>query len=89
MPTQPSSPNVVRNVLLGLLAGTALGVLLVFGLELRDRRVRSVDDVVASLGLPVLGVMPRPGIGSSLGRKRLSTLQQRLLAPLPHAAKGA
>ena len=89
VPTQPSSPNVLRNVLLGLLAGTALGVLLVFGLELRDRRVRSVDDVVASLELPVLGVMPRPGIGSSLGRKRLSILQQRLLAPLPHSAKGA
>lgn len=89
VPTTPSSPNVLRNVLLGLLSGTALGVLLVFGLELRDRRVRSVDDVVMTLELPVLGVMPKPGIGSALGRKRLTTLQQRLLAPLPFSAKGA
>jgi hypothetical protein len=63
--------------------------MLVFGLELRDRRVRSVDDVVATLELPVLGVMPKPGIGTALGRKRLTTLQQRLLAPLPHSPKGA
>jgi succinoglycan biosynthesis transport protein ExoP len=89
VPTEPSSPNILRNVLLGLLGGTALGVMLVFGLELRDRRVRSVDDVVATLELPVLGVMPKPGIGTALGRKRLTTLQQRLLAPLPHSPKGA
>ena len=58
-------------------------------LELRDRRVRSADDVVAALGLPVLGVMPKPGAKRfSCGGKRASLMQQRLMAPLPPAAQG-
>ena len=41
-----------------------LGMLLAVGvallLELTDRRVRSADDVVAALDLPVLGTLPKP-----------------------------
>ena len=54
-----------------------------------DRRVRNVDDVLTALDLPVIGVMPKPGSAGMMGRKRVSLLQQRLLAPLPPVAKGA
>lgn len=85
-PVAPSSPRIVLNMLLSIIVGTllALGVALV--LELRDRRVRTVDDVVDALGLPVLGVMPKPGAKLHLGGNRRSLLQQRLLAPLPAPA---
>ena len=58
-------------------------------LELKDRRVRNVDDVVEALGLPVLGLMPKPGTQLQLGAGRVSPMQQRLMAPLPQSTQGA
>lgn len=88
-PSQPSSPRILFNTLLSVFLGTLAGLVLALLLELRDRRVRSIDDAVEALELPILGVMPKPGSRSVLGRKRLSTLQQRLLAPLPAPSRVA
>lgn len=90
-PLQPSSPRIVLNTLLSIFLGTLLAIGTALLLELRDRRVRNVDDVLASLDLPVIGVMPKPGDKGMMGRKRVSMLQQRLMAPLPPATatKGA
>lgn len=88
-PTQPSSPKILLNSALSVFLGSLLAVGTALLLELRDRRVRSVDDVVAALDLPVLGIMPKPGSRIGPGAKRLSILQQRLMAPgLPHPTKG-
>lgn len=59
-PLEPSSPRVVLNMLLAIFLGTLLAAIAVVGLELRDRRVRSVADIGSGLGLPVLGVLPTP-----------------------------
>jgi chain length determinant protein EpsF len=90
-PLEPSSPKILLNTLLSIFLGTLLAIGTSLLLELRDRRVRNVDDVLASLDLPVIGIMPKPGDKGIMGRKRVSMLQQRLLAPLPPptAAKGA
>jgi len=89
-PTKPSSPKVLLNSLLSVFLGTLLAVALSLLLELGDRRVRNIDDVVAALDLPVLGVMPKPGSRIGPGEKRLSILQKRLMAPaLPQPQKGA
>jgi len=87
-PREPSSPKTLLNALLATFAGTLLGVGLALLLEWLDRRVRNTEDVVATLGLPVLGVMPRPGT-RLLGGRRPSILQRRLLASQPPAGKGA
>jgi hypothetical protein len=64
-------------------------------LELRNRRVRSIADIVAALDLPVIAVMPGTGAAARLADRRMTSLQQRLLAPLPapggaaSAGKGA
>ena len=55
--------------------------------ELRDRRVRNVDDVGVALGLPVLVTLPKPGSRLALGGRNGSLMQQRLLAPLPLTGK--
>ena len=34
-----------------------------------DRRVRAFEDVTATLGLPVLGVLPKPNARLKLGRQ--------------------
>jgi len=54
-PLNPSKPRVFLNMLLSLFLGTFLGVGLGFMVELLDRRVRSGQDIVATLGIPVLG----------------------------------
>ena len=78
---------------LNLAAGIALGALLALGLtilrELRDQRLRSLDDVGVLLKQPLLGVLParaRPGL---LGRSRAKLTKVRLLAALPRPAAAA
>ncbi|MDO9095627.1 MAG: chain length determinant protein EpsF [Rubrivivax sp.] len=87
-PIEPATPRVLLNTLLSLLVGLLLAVMVTLFLELRDRRVRTVEDLVATLGLPVIGSLPRPGSKLALGG-RTSYLQQQLLQPLPQPAKGA
>jgi len=87
-PIEPATPRMVLNGLIALLVGTVLGVFVTLFLELRDRRVRTVEDLVATLGLPVIGALPRPGSKLALGG-RTSYLQQQLLQPLPQPGKGA
>ena len=88
-PLEPSSPRIVLNTLLSIFLGTLLAVGTALVLELKDRRVRNVDDVVEALGLPVLGLMPKPGTQLQLGAGRVSPMQRRLMAPLPQSTQGA
>ena len=59
-PAKHSSPNVMRNAFFATLGGMLLGIGVCMLLELLDRRVRTVDDAMALVGLPILAVMPRP-----------------------------
>jgi succinoglycan biosynthesis transport protein ExoP len=58
-PLEPSFPNMPLNVLLALFLGSLLGIGSAFMLELSDRRVRSAEDLFATLQVPVLGSMER------------------------------
>ena len=88
-PVKPSSPNILLNALLSIVVGLVLGVGIVLLLELRDRRVRGVDDVIDALKLPILGVMPKPDTRRG-GSQRLLRMEQRVLgnhvAPTKRAA---
>ncbi len=86
-PLEPASPRLLLNTLLSVLVGALFAVMAALFLELRDRRVRNLDDLVATLGLPVIGALPRPGSRLALGAGN-SFMQQRLLQPLPQPAKG-
>ncbi|KQP21194.1 chain length determinant protein EpsF [Pseudorhodoferax sp. Leaf265] len=57
-PTSPSEPRVVLNLAVGVLAATLLALAAALGTELRDRRLRTEDDVLRGLQLPLLGVLP-------------------------------
>lgn len=54
-PPAPSKPRVFLNILVSVFLGTLLGVGLALLLELMNRRVRSTEDLVEALELPVLG----------------------------------
>jgi polysaccharide biosynthesis transport protein len=53
-------PKTRRNLLLGIIAGLALGGALAFLRESLDSRVRSADELRARLGVPLLGQVPKP-----------------------------
>lgn len=58
LPTAPTSPDRVRLNLMGVLAGLAFGLGFAALLEYRDTTLRSEDDVVAALALPVVALVP-------------------------------
>jgi len=66
-PLAPSFPKPLRIiVLMAVVLGAVLGVGAALGIEMLDRRIRSVDDLGEMLQVPVLGV-----IEDGRGRRRL------------------
>ncbi len=60
-PIEPSSPVLLINLGVGLLAGFALSVLVVTIRHQLDDAVRIPEDIEAKLQIPLLGVIPRTG----------------------------
>jgi polysaccharide biosynthesis transport protein len=56
-PTEPSSPNILRNLGLGLVLGLLLGTGIAVLRHLLDTKVRSEQDVRALTDSPILGVV--------------------------------
>ena len=56
---RPSSPNVLLNLAGGFFGGLVFGLALVFAVALLDDKVKSVYDIEALLGLPILGIVPK------------------------------
>lgn len=65
-PNIPSSPNVPRNMALGLLVGLALAGLAVFLRDQLDDVIHTPEDVEDKLDLALLGVVPRAEDGSPI-----------------------
>lgn len=59
VPENPSSPRLLINLILALLAGTALGVALAFAREQIDEGISDPDDVENVIGMPLLGAIPK------------------------------
>ncbi len=56
--SHPSSPNVKRNAVMGILTGAFLAIVGILIAELLDDRVRRPEDIEEVLGLTLLGVVP-------------------------------
>lgn len=65
-PLDPSSPKLSLNLLIAAFVGTLLGVGYAMVLELMNRRVRSSEDLMQMLDLPVLA-----SISSNGGKRRM------------------
>lgn len=55
--TAPSSPSLRRTAMLALLAGLAMGLAAVYVLDTLDDRFRSVEELQAQVGVPVMAVV--------------------------------
>lgn len=73
VPASPSSPKMLLNLLIAAFGGTLLGVACALLLELMNRRVRSAEDLMQMLDLPVLGrIASTAGPGRLPSPRRLS-----------------
>ncbi|MFA7315972.1 MAG: chain length determinant protein EpsF [Sulfuricella sp.] len=62
-PLGSSKPKVLFNALISVFLGTLLGVGVGFLVEISDRRVRTGQDIVEGLDIPVLAIVAKPGRG--------------------------
>ena len=58
LPLEPSSPRVLRNTLIGVLAGMVLAAAFFVIRNVVDDTVKTSEDVEKALGLPLLGSIP-------------------------------
>jgi succinoglycan biosynthesis transport protein ExoP len=78
-PTRHSFPNMTLNAILAIFVGAMFGVGTALVREVRDRRLRNVQDVIQVLGIPVLGNFPGPMRGPLLGKPHF-VLPKQVLA---------
>ena len=58
-PSNPVSPKIVFNLVLGVMAGLGLGVGFAFFIATVDDRIKTNFDVETLVGLPLVGVIPK------------------------------
>lgn len=75
-PGSPSSPNLVLNMALALLAGLVLAAIFVFLRDFFDDAIRSPEDAEAKIGLPMLGLIPRTEDSSMAIQDRKSAMSE-------------
>ncbi len=89
-PLEPSSPKVLLNAAVALVLGALLAVGGAVVLELMNRRVRSAQDVSATLGLPLLGMLaPPPGRRLFRGADTATLAQRRMVGLTRTPAAGS
>lgn len=69
-PTEPSSPNKVRNVIVSIVLGLVIAIGLTFIIEYLDNTVKSKSDIEKLLGVPVLGIVPEEDEGTKKFNKK-------------------
>src|SRR5262249_25342141 len=82
VPTVPSRPQKMHNIMLGFLVGLVGGVGLAFLREYLDNTVKSPDDIESLSGLPSLAVVPSLP-GSNGHRRKLRASGGETGPPVP------
>ena len=61
IPTEHSKPRILLNVLISIFLGTLIGVAIAVLVELKNRRVRSLEDLLEVIDVPVLATISSGG----------------------------
>lgn len=78
VPAQHSRPRILLNVLISIFLGTLLGIGIALMLELGNRRIRSAEDLIQAIDLPVLAVIPGTRVRETPKLPRLPKLPKQL-----------
>jgi capsular exopolysaccharide synthesis family protein len=76
-PKAPSSPRLLLNILMSVIAGIMLGAALALGLEQLDEAIADPSEVERRLGLPLLGTVPK--VSESTPREALLDRKSELV----------
>lgn len=79
VPPWPSSPRLLTSLAMAAVGALLAGMAVALAWERLDRRVRTVEDLSASMGLPVIGIMPSPIAGRTTQR-RLALTQKWMIS---------
>lgn len=94
VPNGPFTPNMVKNLLIGLLAGALAGIGVAVVLEFLNDTIKTRDDVRAKLHSACIGVIPKLKSGSNLmeelmdQQSQISEAYSAVLASLRFSAEG-
>lgn len=58
LPERPSSPNIKKNTVIGVVLGLILGVMIAIFKELSDTTIKTQEDINQYFDLPVIGIIP-------------------------------
>jgi succinoglycan biosynthesis transport protein ExoP len=86
VPLAPTSPDIPRNLAIGLILGLSCGVGLAFLLETLDNTVRTPEQAEVASGLPSLGVVPQ-FLHAEISRLRPTQLELAKEAPVARKAE--
>ncbi len=87
-PLQPAGATSAQAILLGALAGLLGGILLARWIDRLDTSIRTVDEVSALLGLPLLGTIARPGKMSATARRGRDLEAYRMVRNVVDSTEG-
>jgi polysaccharide chain length determinant protein (PEP-CTERM system associated) len=88
VPTRPISPNRLSISGIGFAIGIALGLSLALLIELRDTSFRSESDVVESLSVPVLALVPQLATAAERRRHAIAVWLKGAVAMLSLVGAG-
>jgi uncharacterized protein involved in exopolysaccharide biosynthesis len=89
VPEQPFSPNRPQILAFGAVIGLALGLGLAMLLEFRDTSIRTEDEVVRVLALPVLALVPLVATRHDIRRRRRRLVHVAIALAVVAAVTGA
>lgn len=69
----PSKPRIFLNIFISIFLGTLLGIAVALLLELNNRRIRSAEDLIEALEIPLLGT-----ISAAKGERKFPALRSPL-----------
>jgi chain length determinant protein EpsF len=87
-PLVPLSPKLAVNAGLSVVVGLMLALGSMVALEFIDLRVRTPESASTLLGVPLLGVLPRPGSKGHFAHRRIPLVQARLLGRMAGSRRG-
>jgi chain length determinant protein EpsF len=85
-PSTHSSPKLLLNSIISFILGGILAIFTALIRELLDRRVRSLDDISDTLGVPVIGQLSKPA-RKFFGKGQNFVMPTNILGQLPNPGK--